>query len=384
MPNKSAVVPRVMPLSLAASSQPRFSVATSSPAPPAGSLFRASMAARSSALSSACASQPAASAASTDATASDHVDSLNCDAFASNGARSSANTPSETERSRPRSLAGVAGAGAAAAGAGWASDAGCASASASAATSVRAALSVSGGGGVSLTLRVCCASPKAAAAAARSNRQSRQLAALQDYLHKGRADKCANESLASVADQIAEKRRGGTAIQWGCVCAGGVLRGGAELQCRSCALTFHSKCERLDYTPAELARFAADKTFLCSSCQQEELQRAGYDPSAGRFVWQCQSCTRCFEAEEHRTAERHGARCAAELERREWSCVCADPRARKALATECADCGRWFHYGCKAQYRDGGAKDRCVACEDAADDADAAVAVASCSKTCQR
>ena len=112
------------------------------------------MAARSSALSSACASQPAASAASTDATASDHVDSLNCDAFASNGARSSANTPSETERSRPRSLASVAGAGAAAAGAGWASDAGCASASASAATSADCRLDVSAS---DTTASRCCA-----------------------------------------------------------------------------------------------------------------------------------------------------------------------------------------------------------------------------------
>ena len=120
------------------------------------------------------------------------------------------------------------------------------------------------------------------------------LAALRDYLGQGSKDPFANASCASVSAEELCKMRGGKIIQWGCVCKGWVAKGGMELTCNQCHLTFHTKCERLDYTPAELQDMADKDTFTCGDCEVKERVAQGYDPALGRFIWQCKYCTRTY------------------------------------------------------------------------------------------
>ena len=191
---------------------------------------------------------------------------------------------------------------------------------------------------------------------------------LQDFLAKGANDKAANESVSSESWLIAAERTAARGVRWGCLCAGSVLKGGIELTCRRCALTFHAKCERLDYSNAELKRMEEKGTYTCSECEQAELRDAGYDPALGRFVWKCRHCTRSFEAEDHKAAEFHGSRCASQLSKRQWSCACAGKLPQTAMATQCKDCGLWYHASCKSQHRNSwdaikSLKDCCASCE---------------------
>ena len=75
------------------------------------------------------------------------------------------------------------------------------------------------------------------------------------------------------------------------------------------------------------------KSFACADCEELERVDEGYDPSKGRFIWQCRTCTRSFEEAEYHAAEKHGHKCAAQLSRRKWSCSfirsairCSKPR----------------------------------------------------------
>ena len=68
-------------------------------------------------------------------------------------------------------------------------------------------------------------------------------------------------------EQINEKR-GGRQVSWGCLCRGNSAKGGAELECRRCKLTFHEKCERLDYSPAEMDKMQENGSFICAECEQ--------------------------------------------------------------------------------------------------------------------
>ena len=223
---------------------------------------------------------------------------------------------------------------------------------------VTAALRVRAGGGVQLGLSVSVRA------------QPRGPKELRDYLAKGAHDKAANESCTSEAEAVAAARTAQRGVRWGCLCQGHVLNGGIELTCRRCSLVFHAKCERLDYSSAELKRMEAQGSYVCAECDRFELRDAGYDPSRGRFVWKCRHCTRTFEAEEHHAAEMHGRRCAAQLSKREWSCACGGKMGQSMMATHCRECEHWFHSACKTQK--GAAwdqavmkkhRDVCAACE---------------------
>ena len=58
-------------------------------------------------------------------------------------------------------------------------------------------------------------------------------------------------------------------ITWGCACGGhvGVNSGGVRLTCNGCGLSFHSKCERLDYDRDELEEMEARGQFVCGGCE---------------------------------------------------------------------------------------------------------------------
>ena len=146
-----------------------------------------------------------------------------------------------------------------------------------------------------------------------------------------------------------------------------MAKGGEELECRRCHLTFHTKCERLDYSPAELKAMAEKGSYICADCERQERADEGYDPALGRFIWQCRHCTRSFEEEDSHAAAKHGARCAREVSRRQWSCACQGKLQGKVMATQCTSCSFWFHFQCKSQQRnwwDGKAsRDQCAACE---------------------
>lgn len=106
-------------------------------------------------------------------------------------------------------------------------------------------------------------------------------------------------------------------------------------------------------------------TYICSDCERLERVEQGYDPSLGRFIWQCRHCTRQYEEDDFHAAEKHGNRCFSMLARRQWSCVCNGQMAntKQMMATQCTKCELWFHYGCKSQYALGGRKDVCASCE---------------------
>ena len=99
----------------------------------------------------------------------------------------------------------------------------------------------------------------------------------------------------------------------------------------------------------------------------------GHGASDGRFIWQCRTCTRTFEEDDHQAAEKHGLRCAAQLSKRQWSCRCngALGNGAKLMATQCTECSKWFHSSCKMQETDWwdlkkAKRDVCAACESAA------------------
>lgn len=227
---------------------------------------------------------------------------------------------------------------------------------------------VGGGAGARVQLRL---TPRA------QKKPNKSLAALQDFLGQGHRDPFANDSVASVSCEMNRAARSDLPpIKWGCLCGGNVFKGGAELKCRRCDLTFHAKCERLDYSAAELKKMAETGSYICSECEQLELLDAGYDPEKGRFIWQCRYCTRSFESEDHHAAEKHGNRCMAQLSKRQWSCLCKGKLDWKTAATQCKECSLWFHAGCKSQQRNwwevkgklkGKSKDKgkeyCAACE---------------------
>ena len=198
------------------------------------------------------------------------------------------------------------------------------------------------------------------------------VAALRDYLGRGKSDPFANDSCSSVAQEQLDVKRGDRVVLWGCVCKGQVAKGGVELVCRRCSHTFHTKCERLDYSAAELQRIVQMDAYLCTDCERLQRIDDGYDPAIGRFTWQCKHCTRIFEENEYHAAEKHGARCAAQLLKREWSCPChGQLGSTKLMATECKECNRWFHASCKSQLRNSWnvslkkrlLRDTCAACE---------------------
>ena len=226
---------------------------------------------------------------------------------------------------------------------------------------VTVALSVGHGGHVELSLKT---RPRP--------KPSKQLVALRDYLAKGNGDNAANDLISSVSCELAAKISAQKGIKdWGCICNGSVIKGGMELKCMRCSLYFHAKCERLDYTQAELEKMKTTGTFICTECDQKELLEAGYDPNVGRFIWQCKYCTKAFDGSEHWAADRHGARCAAQLNNRKWSCPCNGKVDKKAAATQCKNCSHWFHVGCKAQQTNWWEinkkkiKELCVSCENA-------------------
>lgn len=117
-------------------------------------------------------------------------------------------------------------------------------------------------------------------------------------------------------------------------------------------MTFHAKCERLDYSATELKRMNEQGNYLCSACDALELRDAGYNPEEGRFVWRCKHCTKTFEADDHHAANTHGARCATQLNKRQWSCSCNGKMGSSTIATQCKHCSLWFHHNCKSQQRD--------------------------------
>jgi hypothetical protein len=220
---------------------------------------------------------------------------------------------------------------------------------------VIAALSVGDAGQVSLRLTV-----------RGKEKTSKQLLVLRDFLGQGAHDPFANHSTVSVTGAIVAARNAERGhVQWGCLCRGNIIKGGAELQCRRCALTFHSQCERLDYSSSELREMMEKGTYICSDCERLERVEQGYDPSLGRFIWQCRHCTRQYEEDDFHAAEKHGNRCFSMLARRQWSCVCNGQMAntKQMMATQCTKCELWFHYGCKSQYALGGRKDVCASCE---------------------
>ena len=108
------------------------------------------------------------------------------------------------------------------------------------------------------------------------------------------------------------------------------------------------------------------------TCTPRPPPAAGYDPEKGRFIWRCRYCTRTFEGPDDHAAEKHGARCAAQLSRREWSCACQGKLPLSTMATQCGKCSHWFHASCKSQScswahahkgRKGRGADTCAACE---------------------
>ena len=229
---------------------------------------------------------------------------------------------------------------------------------------VLAAVSVDGGR-VCLELAVRAAAPPA--------KLNKGLLALRDYLAKGHADPFANDSCTSVSCEQIQNNRNGKVINWGCLCRGNSTKGGLELTCKRCELTFHAKCERLDYTQVELEKMQTQGSFICADCEQLERAEQGYDPNLGRFMWTCRTCTRSFDEELFHQAEKHGARCAAQIARRQWKCACDGKMAgsgTKLLATQCKGCEFWFHFACKSQLRNswesGGKKlsrELCAECE---------------------
>ena len=74
------------------------------------------------------------------------------------------------------------------------------------------------------------------------------LAQLRDFLAQGQRDPFANNSCVSVTIEETQARRGDREVRWGCLCRGNVSKGGVELECGRCNLTFHAKCEKLDYS----------------------------------------------------------------------------------------------------------------------------------------
>ena len=129
---------------------------------------------------------------------------------------------------------------------------------------VRAAIEMGGGGAVVLRLSVL---PVRKAVAVPPQ--------LRDFLAKGLHDRAANEAATSKAIEKLSQIEGRRGVEWGCLCRGSVGKGGAELKCRRCALTFHAKCERLDFTAAELRVMAEKGSFVCADCEQLELLNAG-------------------------------------------------------------------------------------------------------------
>eukprot|EP00965_Chrysotila_dentata_P154868 5117204-Pleurochrysis_carterae.AAC.1 len=124
-------------------------------------------------------------------------------------------------------------------------------------------------------------------------------------------------------------------ISWGCKCRGHVGGKGAKLRCRGCALWFHARCERLDYSPSELNAIAKKGKFECGGCERARLKAEGFDLSAGRFVYECRLCGSEFE-DEH-GARQHGVRCAARVEVKRWACPCGGARGGgERGASECA------------------------------------------------
>jgi hypothetical protein len=201
---------------------------------------------------------------------------------------------------------------------------------------------------------------------------SRAAAQLRDYLTMGDHDPAANVTCTSVSVEEVVVRQAQRDIQWGCKCKGIVAKGGDELRCRICWLYFHAKCERIDCSPAEMAKMKKDDAFACGSCSQLEREMEGHGASAGRFVWQCRTCTRTFEEDDNKAADKHGVRCAAQISKRQWSCRCNGSLvSSKLMATQCTECSKWFHSSCKAQevnwWDSTARRDVCAGCERAAE-----------------
>ena len=97
-------------------------------------------------------------------------------------------------------------------------------------------------------------------------------------------------------------------------------KAGFALSCADCSKWFHAKCERLDYTNHELQQLQARRRYVCRQCEEVRLRQAGYDPSKGRFQWQCKFCPKMFDDEAEAT--QHGKRCAVAESKRQWSCPC--------------------------------------------------------------
>ena len=138
---------------------------------------------------------------------------------------------------------------------------------------------------------------------------SRALLALRDFLPKGHHDTAANATFKSVESDRLDTLYAAAGITWGCACGGhvGVNSGGVRLTCNGCGLSFHSKCERLDYDRDELEEMEARGQFVCGGCERKALEAQGYDLTAGHFAWVCRTCSRSFD-DEH-TARRHGSAC---------------------------------------------------------------------------
>ena len=201
---------------------------------------------------------------------------------------------------------------------------------------------------------------------------SRAAAQLRDYLTMGDHDPAANVTCTSVSVEETLVQQAQRDVQWGCKCKGIVAKGGEELRCRICWLYFHAKCERIDCSPAEMKKMKAEDSFACGSCSQLEREMEGHGASAGRFIWQCRTCTRTFEEDDAKAADKHGVRCAAQIRRRQWSCRCnGSLTGSKLMATQCTDCSKWFHSSCKAQecnwWDSTARRDVCAACEHAAE-----------------
>lgn len=201
---------------------------------------------------------------------------------------------------------------------------------------------------------------------------SRATAQLRDYLTMGDHDPAANATCTSVSVEETVVRQAQRDIQWGCKCKGIVAKGGEELRCRICWLYFHAKCERIDCSPDEMKKMKKEDSFACGSCSQLEREMEGHGASAGRYIWQCRTCTRTFEEDDNKAADKHGVRCAAQIGKRQWSCRCNGSLVRaKLMATQCSDCSKWFHSSCKAQERNWwdstARRDVCAACESGAE-----------------
>ena len=122
---------------------------------------------------------------------------------------------------------------------------------------VRALLSVGTDGHIALRLGV---PPRASRKPTKG-----ALAMLRDFLGKGHGDRTANASFVSREDERKEELTMERGVRWGCLCRGTTLFGGVELRCRRCELTFHSKCERLDYPNAEVGRAQSDACTLLAA-----------------------------------------------------------------------------------------------------------------------